>query len=75
MNWLEKHNIVRDSPSRDSSGSMPLGSGDIGVNVCAVEFKLHAPLGAVAEGAYNAGKVEHLKVTPTARSKDVVLHA
>jgi len=32
MNWLEKYNVVWDSPSRDSSGSMPLGNGDIGVN-------------------------------------------
>lgn len=30
---LEKYNVVWDSPSRDSSGSMPLGNGDIGANV------------------------------------------
>ena len=30
---LEKCNVVWDSPSRNSSGSMPLGNGDIGMNV------------------------------------------
>ena len=29
---LEQYNVVWDSPSRDASGSMPLGNGDIGVN-------------------------------------------
>ncbi|SPE60254.1 conserved hypothetical protein [Verrucomicrobia bacterium] len=33
MNWLKKYNVVWDSPSCDSSGSMPLGNGDIGANV------------------------------------------
>jgi len=31
-NLLDRCNVVWDSPSRDSSGSMPLGNGDIGVN-------------------------------------------
>ena len=30
---LAKYNVVWDSPSKDSSGSMPLGNGDIAVNV------------------------------------------
>jgi len=30
---LEKCNVVWDSPSKNSSGSMPLGNGDIGMNV------------------------------------------
>ena len=30
---LEKHNVVWDSPSPDSKGSMPIGNGDIGLNV------------------------------------------
>src|SRR5678815_1576541 len=30
---LEKYNVVWDSPSVDSAGSMPLGNGDIGANV------------------------------------------
>lgn len=30
---LEKCNVVWDSPSRNSSGSMPIGNGDIGMNV------------------------------------------
>ncbi len=30
---IEKYNIAWDSPSKDSLGSMPLGNGDIGLNV------------------------------------------
>jgi alpha-L-fucosidase 2 len=30
---LAKYNVVWDSPSGDSSGSMPLGNGDIGINM------------------------------------------
>ncbi len=30
---LEAYNVVWDSPSKDSSGSMPLGNGDVGLNV------------------------------------------
>jgi hypothetical protein len=30
---LEKHNVVWDSPSADAKGSMPIGNGDIGLNV------------------------------------------
>ncbi|MDJ0745523.1 MAG: DUF5703 domain-containing protein [Xenococcaceae cyanobacterium MO_167.B27] len=30
---LDKYNVVWNSPSKDSSGSMPLGNGDIGLNV------------------------------------------
>jgi len=30
---LQQYNVVWDSPSRDASGSMPLGNGDIGLNV------------------------------------------
>ena len=32
MAALDRCNVVWDSPSRDASGSMPLGNGDIGVN-------------------------------------------
>jgi hypothetical protein len=32
---VDAYNVVWDSPSKDSSGSMPLGNGDIGVNVWA----------------------------------------
>lgn len=31
--YLQRCNVVWDTPSQDSSGSMPLGNGDIGVNV------------------------------------------
>ncbi len=30
---VEKYNIVWDSPSENSFGSLPLGNGDIGLNV------------------------------------------
>ncbi|MEO6436678.1 MAG: DUF5703 domain-containing protein, partial [Tepidisphaeraceae bacterium] len=29
----ERYNVVWDSPSRDASGSMPIGNGDVGANV------------------------------------------
>ena len=31
--WLRQSNITWDSPSKDSLGSMPLGNGDVGLNV------------------------------------------
>jgi hypothetical protein len=31
--WLDPSNVAWDSPSKDSFGSMPLGNGDIGLNV------------------------------------------
>jgi hypothetical protein len=34
---IDRYNVVWNSPSRDSAGSMPLGNGDIGVNVWAQE--------------------------------------
>src|SRR5438034_11423249 len=33
LDRLKQYNVVWDSPSRDASGSMPLGNGDIGINV------------------------------------------
>lgn len=33
LSYLQKCNVVWDTPSQDSSGSMPLGNGDIGANV------------------------------------------
>jgi hypothetical protein len=33
LDRLAKYNVVWDSPSKDASGSMPLGNGDIGINV------------------------------------------
>ena len=30
---IDRYNVVWSSPSRDSSGSMPLGNGDVGLNV------------------------------------------
>jgi hypothetical protein len=30
---LDQYNVVWDSPSRDASGSMPIGNGDLGANV------------------------------------------
>lgn len=33
----DRYNVVWNSPSRDSSGSMPLGNGDVGLNVWAEE--------------------------------------
>ncbi len=33
LNQLNKYNVVWDSPSKDCLGSMPLGNGDIGLNV------------------------------------------
>lgn len=38
-----------------------------------VEFKLHAPLKTIVEGAYLNGKVERLRVTPEGRAKDLVV--
>ena len=29
----DAYNVVWDSPSKDSSGSMPIGNGDVGLNV------------------------------------------
>ena len=37
-----------------------------------VEFKLRAPLNTIVEGAYRAGKVEWVKITPSGRREDVV---
>lgn len=31
--WAEPYNVVWNSPSHDTSGTMPLGNGDIGINV------------------------------------------
>ncbi len=31
--WLDAYNVVWDSPSKDASGSMPIGNGDFGANV------------------------------------------
>ena len=31
--WTEPYNVVWNSPSHDTSGTMPLGNGDIGINV------------------------------------------
>lgn len=31
--WLDTCNVVWDEPSKDSSGSMPLGNGDLGLNL------------------------------------------
>ncbi|MHC4243997.1 MAG: DUF5703 domain-containing protein, partial [Planctomycetota bacterium] len=33
FNDIESYNVVWDSPSKDSSGSMPIGNGDIGLNL------------------------------------------
>ena len=33
IDQLDQYNIVWDAPSKDSSGSMPIGNGDIGLNV------------------------------------------
>lgn len=33
MKYLEDYNVRWNSPSRDSSGSMPIGNGDLGANV------------------------------------------
>jgi hypothetical protein len=33
VNPLDKCNVVWDSPSKDHNGSMPIGNGDIGMNV------------------------------------------
>lgn len=40
-----------------------------------LDFKMHAPFGTIVEGRVEKGKLEHLKVTPEARRKDVVLMA
>ena len=31
--WVDAYDVVWMTPSRDSSGSMPLGNGDIGLNL------------------------------------------
>ena len=33
VDFMDRYNVVWDTPSADSSGSMPLGNGDIGLNV------------------------------------------
>src|SRR6476660_9308701 len=33
MQDLDRYNVVWDSPSKDASGSMPIGNGDLGANV------------------------------------------
>ena len=33
FNDIETYNVIWDSPSKDSSGSMPIGNGDIGLNL------------------------------------------
>ncbi|WP_209404925.1 DUF5703 domain-containing protein [Pseudozobellia sp. WGM2] len=38
-----------------------------------VDFKLHAPKNTVVEVSYRQGKVENITVTPTERTKDIVL--
>ncbi|MEN0056564.1 MAG: hypothetical protein AAGC65_23000, partial [Mucilaginibacter sp.] len=38
-----------------------------------VHFKLHAPYNTTIEASLKNGKVEHLKVLPTERSKDVIM--
>lgn len=37
-------------------------------------FKLHAPYRTTVEGEVKNGKIVHLKVTPQAREKDVIVH-
>jgi alpha-L-fucosidase 2 len=37
------------------------------------DFKLHAPYNTIVEGHVENGQVSHLKVTPDARAKDVVM--
>jgi hypothetical protein len=37
-----------------------------------VSFKLHTPGKTTVECTYRAGKIEHLRVTPELRRKDVV---
>lgn len=38
-----------------------------------VSFKLHAPHGTQVEATLKDGRIAHLKVTPTAREKDIIL--
>lgn len=33
LDTLDQYNVIWDSPSRNAAGSMPLGNGQIGVNV------------------------------------------
>ena len=33
INKIKKYDVVWDVPSKNSSGSMPLGNGDIGINL------------------------------------------
>jgi len=37
-----------------------------------VDFKLHAPYNTIVEGTYKNSNLEHLKVTPKSRMKDVI---
>ncbi|MDR2468921.1 MAG: DUF5703 domain-containing protein, partial [Tannerella sp.] len=34
---LSKYNVVWNSPGKDATGSMPIGNGDLGANVYAVQ--------------------------------------
>lgn len=38
-----------------------------------VNFKLHAPFNTIVEGVLKEGKLQHLKVTPAAREKDLII--
>ena len=33
---MARYNVVWDSPSKDDTGQMPLGNGDIAAGVCAI---------------------------------------
>ncbi len=72
---LEKYNVTWDSPSQDSSGSMPLGNGDLGANVWVEPngdvVVLLAKTDAWDENAslLKLGRVR-LKITPNPLTKD-----
>jgi Domain of unknown function (DUF5703) len=68
---IDANNVIRDSPSTDSSGSMPLGNGDIGLNVW-VERR-RSPFFLAKSDAWSAAKLEAFKVTPPERRQDVIL--
>ncbi len=65
----EQSNVIWDSPSKNSSGSMPLGNGETGLNVWVEETILRIWVDANQsvihnEGEFRDSKLTSLKVTP-----------
>jgi hypothetical protein len=60
---LARYNVIWESPSKDVTGQMPLGNGDIAANVCVIEG------GDLRRGAFASLSILVLlpKVSPSCR--------